>query len=254
MPCLSPLRALLILLCAVAAPAIAAPRPVVLELFTSNSCSSCPPAYDLLNSLASKVDDDQVQLIRLDEHVDYWNQLNWVDRYSSAAYTARQQRYAREVFGADRIYTPQLVVNGTQEMVGSDRRRMLAVIAQPASPAVDALAISVQPQGNSVLATVANGNVAPGHRLWFAMTQDKVISHVGAGENSGRTLREDGVVRYLQPASPQHSKSSDKDSWTVSLPIPHDAHQATLHVVAFVQQTNTLQINAAGIANVPSNP
>lgn len=253
MPCLLRLRFFLFVLAVLALSAIAAPRPVVLELFTSNSCSSCPPAYVLLDRLATNLDDDTIQLIRLDQHVDYWNQLNWVDRYSSAAYTTRQKQYARDVFGADRIYTPQLVVNGNQEMVGSNARRVRAAIEQPASPAVRPLTIDLQRKDKTVEATVvlAGEPQRKNQTLWLALTQDNVVSRVGAGENAGRTLREDGVVRHLQPAGQPGGSISGDSSYTASLPIPADAQQATLHVVGFVQQPQTRQITAAGITDVP---
>lgn len=232
--------------------AVAAPRPVVLELFTSNSCSSCPPAYKLLDKIAQSPPDG-VQLIRLDNHVDYWNQLDWVDKYSSHAFTERQRNYARQVFGSDRVYTPQLVVDGRREMVGSNARRVNAAIQQSSAAPLQPLNLSLQQKGNSLTAAIrvgANDLQAPG-QLWLALTEDNVVSHVGAGENAGRTLQEDGVVRYLQPVATINHTSGSGHSYRQSITLPDNASGHPLHVVAFVQQSRDHHITAA--ASQPIN-
>lgn len=230
--------------------ALATPRPVVLELFTSNSCSSCPPAYELLERVTKSTPDD-VQLIRMDLHVDYWNQLNWVDQYSDPAFTERQRKYARDVFGANRVYTPQLVVNGRREMVGNNARRVPAAITQSDTPAVQPLALELSRDGQSVVAaiTLDKRDVPTAARLWLAITEDRVVSHVGAGENAGRTLREDGVVRYLQPVE---NLDADNGSYQHSLALPAGTSSHPLHIVAFVQQTGDHRITAA--ASQPVTP
>src|SRR5262249_6940302 len=97
-------------------------KPVVLELFTSEGCSSCPPADELLRSLPQDLAGKNVRVIPLGLHVDYWNSLGWKDRFSSADFTRRQEEYERSL-GVDGPYTPQMVVDGTTELVGNDARR-----------------------------------------------------------------------------------------------------------------------------------
>src|SRR5437868_8539001 len=121
------------LLFAALAPAAAdAPRtPVVLELFTSEGCSDCPPADTLLRELEAAQPIAGVEVIPLAFHVDYWDQQGWRDRFSSAAFTHRQNSYS-ERFRLESVYTPQAVVNGVSEMVGNDRGRVARALAQAA--------------------------------------------------------------------------------------------------------------------------
>lgn len=245
----SSLLGLLIVL--TASSALAAPRPVVLELFTSNSCSSCPPAYKLLNKIAQSPPKD-VQLIRLDNHVDYWNKLDWVDKYSSHAFTERQRNYANEVFGSNRVYTPQLVVDGRREMVGSNARRVHAAIQQSSAAPLQPLNLNLQQQGHSLTARIqvgASDLKTPG-RLWLALTEDNVVSHVGAGENAGRTLTEDGVVRYLQPVATISNTAGSDHNYHHRITVPDNAAGHPLHVVAFVQQNQDHHITAAASRSV----
>src|SRR5215467_5272038 len=108
------------------------PTPVIVELFTSEGCSSCPPADDVLTRLVATQPVPGVQIIALGEHVDYWDRLGWRDAFSSATFSQRQNEYADRVFRSGNIYTPQLVVNGRQELVGSDYRGAVAAISKAA--------------------------------------------------------------------------------------------------------------------------
>src|SRR5271167_2275510 len=124
------------------------PRPVVVvELFTSEGCSSCPPADDVLASLAMQNAVDGVQIIPLGMHVDYWNYLGWGDRFSSPQFSDRQQQYAR-MFNSNEVYTPQMIVDGTEQFVGSDRQKAIAAIANAAAQAKGNVAIDLQPDSS----------------------------------------------------------------------------------------------------------
>src|SRR5580704_490614 len=123
--------------------AASAPTPVVVELFTSEGCSSCPPADLLLRRLEKEQPVPGVEVIPLSEHVDYWNQLGWKDPFSSGRFTDRQRQYA-DVFHKDGPYTPQMVVDGAPEFVGSDGPRALKTIAEAARRPKASVTLSCQ--------------------------------------------------------------------------------------------------------------
>jgi len=227
-----------------AATAWAAPRPVVLELFTSNGCSSCPPAYALLSDLRENPPADDIELILLNQHVDYWDNLGWVDPFSGAQYTDRQRGYARNVFGSGRVYTPQLVVDGRREMVGSRRGEVTAAIKAQADAMNLPVTLNIARDGaRAVTATVdLGGNARDGAvQVWLAMTQDDVVTHVGGGENGGRSLHEDGVVHQLVPAQ----VVAGQQRYSARLSLPSRAPVASLAVVAFVQRVPSRAIVGA---------
>lgn len=161
----------------------AAPAPVVLELFTSQGCASCPPADALLGILAR-----EPGVIALAWHVDYWNRLGWRDPYASAAWTRRQRAYAERLH--DEVYTPALVINGAVMVVGSDERAVRnAMRTAPSLP----LAVTLQRgAGGSVTAASA---VPPDARLLRVAYTPDSATEVRAGENGGRRLREYRIVR-----------------------------------------------------------
>jgi len=169
--------------------------PVVVELFTSEGCSSCPPADLLLTRLSEKQSIVGVEIIALSEHVDYWNRLGWRDPFSSAELTARQQRYA-EVFGTDRVYTPQMVVDGRTEFVGSDAARADRVIADAARQPKAAVRLSLA-QGRLQIRVAPLPRRGVSADVLLAITENSLESNVSRGENAGRRLRHIAVVRRL---------------------------------------------------------
>lgn len=171
-------------LATMAAPsARAAASPVVLELFTSQSCSSCPPADALLGKLAKRP-----EVIALAWHVDYWNNLGWLDKYSSKQATARQQAYARQL--GSEVFTPALIIDGANVVVGSDRSAVERAI-QTAVPLPVPVALNRSANGMTV-----NIGAAPGRLRALSIFYDPERStDVGGGENQGSQLREYNVVR-----------------------------------------------------------
>ena len=173
---------------------------VVVELFTSEGCSSCPPADSLLIKLAREQPVPGVEIIPLGMHVTYWDRLGWKDPFGLPLATERQQHYSR-VFGADRIYTPQAVVDGRDELVGSDEAGLKRAIANAAKRPhfTMQLTAALKPDGIYATATVENVPVEghePLHTV-FIVTEDGLASIVKRGENGGRTLRHDAVVRRI---------------------------------------------------------
>jgi hypothetical protein len=161
----------------------AAPAAVVLELFTSQGCSSCPPADALLGELVR-----QTGVIGLAWHVDYWNSLGWTDRYARRAWTDRQKSYAAHLGGE--VFTPALVVNGATMLVGSDRAGVRRAIDAAIQPSV---AVSLRRTATGLQAEIGK-HARP--LTGLLVTYDpEVTSEVGAGENQGRRLMEYRVVR-----------------------------------------------------------
>lgn len=179
-----------------AAPALAsqAPRraaaaqaqPVLVELFTSQSCSSCPPADVLLGELAGRPD-----VLALSYHVTYWNRLGWRDRFSLPEATERQRRYAATL-GHNQIYTPQTVIQGRRDAVGSDRAAVAAAI-RAATPGPISLTLRDAAPTISVAAGAGEGTGT----FWLVGFDRQHVTPVASGENRGRTLTHRHVVRSL---------------------------------------------------------
>lgn len=225
-----------------AASAGAAPGFAVLELFTSEGCSSCPPADRLLSAFVAEAGRSGLPILALSFHVDYWNHLGWQDPFSEAAYTGRQQEYARTLSG--RVYTPQLVLNGVEEFVGSDARKARAAVAAAlAGEAPAPLEVSARWQdGGTAVALAARVEGArPGDVLNAALVEKGIRVPVRRGENGGRTLAHDNVVRAFATAA---LGSGGKAS--LSLEVPAGARRENLSVVAYVQEEGTRKITAAG--------
>jgi hypothetical protein len=228
--------------------------PVVIELFTSEGCSSCPPADDLLSMLVRDQPVRGAQIIGLGEHVDYWDRLGWRDQFSSALFTARQNDYAQRAFKADSIYTPQLVVNGATEVVGSDARKVKQAIAKAAErPASVTLALTF-PNGPSTVQLQAT--VAPGAKLdeptdvLLAVTEEGLGSHVLRGENKGLDLRHGSVLRTLEPVGTLAVKDS---SWsaTHAVAVGKDWNPRQIRLVALAQGQNSRRIVGAALVPLP---
>jgi hypothetical protein len=171
-----------------AASQAAGPEPaVVVELFTSQGCESCPPADALLGELAGRAD-----LVALAFHVDYWDYIGWKDPYGSKEATARQRGYAAAL-GSRTIYTPQLVIQGAQHEIGSDRRAVQRAIGDALKPTV---AVRLRRSAAGVSVSVEKGR-GPAE-LWLVGYDPRHETKVARGENAGRTLTEYNIVRGFQ--------------------------------------------------------
>ncbi len=160
--------------------------PVLLELFTSEGCSSCPPADKLLGMFDREQPVNGADLIVLSEHVDYWNRLGWTDPFSSPAFSKRQRDYAGRL-GADGVYTPQLVVDGSIGLVGSDQRKAVQAIQRSLRESRVPIALSALRDGEyaDVHFDVPQ---AHGSTAYLVAAEDHARSQVAGGENAGRTI------------------------------------------------------------------
>jgi hypothetical protein len=214
--------------------------PVVVELFTSEGCSSCPPADALLAELSAKQPVSGVEIIVLGEHVDYWNYIGWTDRFSSAQWTKRQQAYVQRM-KLESAYTPQVVIDGKTQLVGGDRGAAITAItgsAQQPKPVVIGLRIA----GDKLSVTIKGQKPVEGEVV-MALTENNLTTEVRAGENGGRTLRHTAVTRMLLPLGVMHGNSFNAMK---EIKVAPEWNRKELRAVVFVQQKDQGQILGAG--------
>ena len=229
----------------------AEPAVVVVELFTSEGCSSCPPADTLLRRLVDAPPVSGVQIVALGEHVDYWDQQGWKDRFSSAALTHRQEAYARAL-NVESIYTPQMVVDGRAQLVGSDLASARRALEQARSTPHGTMQIAIEPHGDRVTVLVAAADLPVAHRgdhpdLVLAITEDGLTSDVRRGENHGRVLSHAAVVRQLTVLGEAGGEPIRRD-----ITIDPSWRRDRVKVVAFAQESRSRQIVAAGAVPLQS--
>lgn len=211
----------------------------VIELFTSEGCSSCPPADELIARIQNEDKDQPVYILAY--HVDYWNRLGWTDTFSSAFYSRRQSQYVSWL-NLQSAYTPQVVVNGKKEFVGSEEATLRSSIKadlQAPSPALLTLS-NVKTEKGQVSLQYNTQRAGKNTSLLLAIVQRSASTKVGAGENSGRTLSHVQIVRNLQVLAVGSNNSGDGQ---ISLPAGVNAQDA--EVIAFLQNTDTGEIIAA---------
>ena len=210
--------------------------PVVVELFTSEGCSSCPPADALLRKFDAQPF-PAAELIVLSEHVDYWNHIGWTDPYSSHAYSERQSAY-RDRLHLDSVYTPQMIVDGAHEFVGSNSDDAQKAISKATGNSKIAIRITdAKLEGDTLHVRIEAGPLpagAPSADVILITALNHAESQVAAGENSGRRLTHVAVVRALKRAgsiAPGQSFSQD-----VAIKLEKPANATDLRVIALIQE------------------
>lgn len=209
----------------------------VLELFTSEGCSSCPPADRLIPEL-SKADSN---IIALSFHVDYWDRLGWKDPFSKAEFTARQYKYVEQM-NLQSAYTPQLVVNGKYELVGSNRSEALEVIqkALKEKTSVSLAVHDVKLNDKKLSFSISAEGEIKNTRLLAALIQQKAVTPVKAGENAGRTLSHYNVVRSLLAKDALALNSFE-------FTVPAELLPGNWQLVVYSQQKKDLKITGASV-------
>jgi hypothetical protein len=205
----------------------------VVELFTSEGCSSCPPADALLSEIAAE---GTPGVILLELHVDYWDRLGWPDPWADKRFSDRQRRYGERF---DQVYTPQMVVNGETQLVGSDRPLARAMIAKALAAPQTELVVDARREGSVITAKAAGAPV--GTTLVAAIVEDGLSSDVQRGENPGAKLRHDRVVRaWVEGPGP-----------SIAVPVPAGVDPAKARLVVFAQEPKSLRIVAATERKLP---
>jgi hypothetical protein len=215
--------------------------PVVVELFTSEGCSSCPPADALLGELARRP-----SVVPLAFHVDYWDYIGWKDPYASPAFTQRQHDYVAAL-GLHMPYTPQMVVDGRTDVVGSEQGDVEAAIGKAA--AQPKLAISIEKDGTSYRAVIPASDTAPPGgpaTVWLALFDSQRETRVARGENGGRTLKEYNIVRAWRQIG-----SWDGHALSLPLSMPANANPGSCAII--VQSGRVGPILGAALMKLDEN-
>jgi len=230
--------------------------PVLVELFTSEGCSSCPPADELLMRLEQTQPVEGAEVIALSEHVDYWNRLGWADPYSSSEFSARQNDYAH-AFDTDGAYTPQMIVDGRAQFVGSDSGKARKAIAGASRDSKAAVTVSLASEdiraGSITLdvraerpQSVSEGDSA---EVLLAITESGLRSNVSRGENAGRRLSHTAVVRKLTALGSVASQGGAQFVAKPVVKIPRGWKRDSLRAVVFVQERTSRRV--LGVAAAP---
>lgn len=224
----------------------AARIPVIVELFTSEGCSSCPPADRALKFLAEQQPVPNAEVIPLAFHVDYWDNAAWKDRFSSAAFSRRQELYVSR-FGLDSSYTPEMVVDGRSEFIGNDTGKASKKIAEAANDAKGNVVLNFD---GDVLKVRISG--LTGHHpatVFLAITEDDITSVVNGGENGGQTFNHSSVVRSLTSLGLVEKAASTFESKT-AVPAVVDLKPEKARIVVFVQDNDSRKIIAANFISL----
>jgi hypothetical protein len=224
-------------------------QPVLVELFTSEGCSSCPPADALLEKLDSEQPIAGAQIIVLSEHVDYWDHEGWMDPFDSAAFTARQVGYAQR-FGLGDPYTPEMVVNGNAECNGSDALKAGAIIRQAiGGPKVGVRIRAAAPGDGAVTIEVDTLPEGTTHKanVYLAYAAERGTSDILRGENKGRTLRYVSIARKIQRVGSIRGDETFKKQISIRAA---DA-PAESRLIAFVQEPDNGRVWGAAMLAIP---
>jgi hypothetical protein len=217
---------------------------VLVELFTSEGCSDCPPADALLARLESTQFVPGADAIVLSEHVTYWNHLGWRDPFSFDAMDERQNQYARR-FSLDEVYTPQMVVDGAEQFVGSDAAKLSRAVAHAAANPKQEIAIKDARWADGAVHFSAQGPAGSNTTLLAALAENATVSEVRNGENAGRTLHHVAVVRDIEDFG---SRADDGRPLSLSGASSFNARETAgpLRLVVFLADRKTGHVVAVG--------
>ncbi len=216
--------------------------PVLLELFTSLGCSSCPPADKLLAEIDRQQPIEGVRLIVLSEHVDYWNSPFWFDPFSSETYTGRQQAYDSRL-GVE-VYTPQLVVDGSIAFLGSSWPKASNAIKQSLQARKIPVHVTAARDHRKIQVEVYAGpNSSDKAAVFVVLALNRTDSHIGGGENAGRDLSEVAVACSIKQLGKIDAQSTFMKSFSIALPA--NSQTGDLRVIAFVRKSDTMQVIGA---------
>ena len=226
--------------------------PVLVELFTSEGCSSCPPADDFLARLNREQPLPGVTVIGIEEHVDYWNHDGWVDPYSSPEWTSRQVDYV-EHFKDASPYTPQCVIDGQQSFVGTHAQQIVEAIRQNARQPQPEMAVTLEtPADGALKVHVRVGKLSPAPNdsvdIWLALAEKNVASSVDRGENAGKELRHSAVLRSLKKLGVAHGSGDAAFEGSAELKLNRQWKSENVEAIVFAQKRKSKRILGVALA------
>lgn len=223
----------------------------VVELFTSQGCSSCPPADALLSALIAEAQAKGTAVHALSFHVDYWDNLGHPDPFASSVYSDRQHAYAG-AFRSRTVYTPQMVINGSAEFVGSDARQAAQQVEAALSRGTaGSLGVTASRRGQSVEVSYQARDLPRGAVVHVALVERGLRTPVRRGENAGRTLTHDNVVRAFATVTPEGAGGAEAGGpAAVTLKAPAGLNWDNAHVIAYAQDGNVGRVLNAARASI----
>ncbi len=216
---------------------------VVVELFTSEGCSSCPPADRVLSEIHQQAVNEQTPVYTLAYHVDYWDRLGWKDRFSSEQWTQRQYQYAKAM-RSQQVYTPQMIINGQHAFVGSRKATAKKYIKSELAKKTIVnmeLGFSKQSDEAAELVTVSwqIHPLPPNAQLHLVLAEDQLKTNVRRGENSGKQLHHNGVVRNMQTINPINTQGK------TTITLPKEVNRGNCRIIGLLQDQESMRIMAA---------
>lgn len=239
-------------------PANSTRKPVVIELFTSEGCSSCPPADSLLQKLEQQQPVAGAEIIALEEHVDYWNHDGWIDPYSSAEWTQRQVNYG-SVF-KNEPYTPELIIDGQSNFVGNNAQEAVLEIEKAAHAEKADITISPEPADskgshhfNVSVGKLMQSTVGDVAEVWLAVTENGLHSSVSKGENAGRQLTHIATLHSLKKIGVANSNGSPASFQTsTAVKFNPNWNPEEIRVTVFLQEKKSRKIIGAASTAIKS--
>jgi hypothetical protein len=225
-------------------------KPVIVELFTSEGCSSCPPADALLLNLEKAQSVQGASVIAIEEHVDYWNHDGWIDPYSSSDWTQRQVDYVTR-FKDKEPYTPQMVVDGEVEMTGGQPQKAEQAIQQAAAQPKTEVTLTAanftpdETQFNVRVGKLRGNSDHDTAEVWMAVTESGLASSVGAGENAGKQLHHASVLRSLRKIGVANPKNDSAFEASQKVKFKSAWNRQNLQVAVFIQEKKSMHILGA---------
>jgi hypothetical protein len=231
------------------------PSPVLVELFTSQGCSSCPPADEVLSTWGRE-SFERGEVIPLAFHVDYWDHIGWKDPFDAKEYTERQKKYAR-AFNLGTVYTPQMVMAGRTEFNGSNvRRAKQELVNLQAQTPASQIALDAKLEGARIRVSVSAKSLTPAAgqkkilQAYLAVYENDLETEVMKGENWGKDLKNDFVVRKFKSLGFLALSSPDASQWTEYVPLDPSWARGNLGVAVFLQDPDTMAVDSAAAARL----